>query len=101
MNEYWRYRGLIMEQRNEKRMERRCLFGCVVVLLWSVAWAQIRYSVSEEVNEGTVVGNIAKDLGLDKSTLKDRKYRIVSSNADPLFHVNQNDGSEGWILVWL
>uniref|UniRef100_A0A7N6AGF1 Cadherin domain-containing protein n=1 Tax=Anabas testudineus TaxID=64144 RepID=A0A7N6AGF1_ANATE len=45
-----------------------------------------------EVNEGTVVGNIAKDLGLDKSTLKDRKYRIVSSNADPLFHVNQNDG---------
>ncbi|XP_026214179.1 protocadherin alpha-8-like [Anabas testudineus] len=92
MNEYWRYRGLIMEQRNEKRMERRCLFGCVVVLLWSVAWAQIRYSVSEEVNEGTVVGNIAKDLGLDKSTLKDRKYRIVSSNADPLFHVNQNDG---------
>ncbi|XP_026214178.1 protocadherin alpha-8-like [Anabas testudineus] len=81
-----------MEQRNEKRMERRCLFGCVVVLLWSVAWAQIRYSVSEEVNEGTVVGNIAKDLGLDKSTLKDRKYRIVSSNADPLFHVNQNDG---------
>uniref|UniRef100_A0A671U5E4 Cadherin domain-containing protein n=1 Tax=Sparus aurata TaxID=8175 RepID=A0A671U5E4_SPAAU len=27
-----------------------------------------------------------------KSTLTERKYRIVSSNADPLFHVNQNDG---------
>uniref|UniRef100_A0A8C9XFA8 Protocadherin 2 alpha a 15 n=1 Tax=Sander lucioperca TaxID=283035 RepID=A0A8C9XFA8_SANLU len=47
---------------------------------------------NEPVNEGTMVGNIAKDLGLDKSTLNDRKYRIVSSNADPLFHVNQNDG---------
>ncbi|KAI9538919.1 hypothetical protein NQZ68_008996 [Dissostichus eleginoides] len=51
-----------------------------------------RGTSTEEVNEGTAVGNIAKDLGLDKSTLKDRKYRIVSSNADPLFHVNQNDG---------
>ncbi|KAM9357316.1 protocadherin alpha-8-like [Symphorus nematophorus] len=83
-----------MEQRScEPRRARGCLFGCVVaVIFWSVASAQIRYSISEEVNEGTVVGNIAKDLGLDKSTLKDRKYRIVSSNVDPLFHVNQNDG---------
>ncbi|XP_063732910.1 protocadherin alpha-3-like [Eleginops maclovinus] len=83
-----------MEQRRcAMRRARGCLFDCVVsVLLWSVASAQIRYSISEEVNEGTVVGNIAKDLGLDKSTLKDRKYRIVSSNADRLFHVNQNDG---------
>ncbi|XP_033949162.1 protocadherin alpha-8-like isoform X5 [Pseudochaenichthys georgianus] len=83
-----------MEQRGcAARMARRHWIGCVVaVLLWSVTSAQLRYSISEEVNEGTVVGNIAKDLGLDKSTLKDRKYRIVSSNADPLFHVNQNDG---------
>ncbi|XP_041800729.1 protocadherin alpha-8-like [Chelmon rostratus] len=83
-----------MEQRRyERRRVRGYLVGCVVaVLLWTVASAQIRYSISEEVSEGTVVGNIAKDLGLDKSTLKDRKYRIVSSNADPLFHVNQNDG---------
>ncbi|XP_068571364.1 protocadherin alpha-3-like [Cebidichthys violaceus] len=85
--------GLIMEQRRyERRRARGYLVGCVLVLLWSVASAQIRYSISEEVNEGTVVGNIAKDLGLDKSTLRDRKYRIVSSNADHLFHVNQNDG---------
>ncbi|XP_070693471.1 protocadherin alpha-3-like [Pempheris klunzingeri] len=83
-----------MEQRRENpRTARGHLFGCVfAVFLWSVASAQIRYSISEEVNEGTVVGNIAKDLGLDKSTLSDRKYRVVSSNADPLFHVNQNDG---------
>ncbi|XP_044220522.1 protocadherin alpha-8-like [Thunnus albacares] len=83
-----------MEQRrHERRRAGGCLLGCVVaLLLWSGASAQIRYSISEEINEGTVVGNIAKDLGLDKSTLKDRKYRVVSSTADPLFHVNQNDG---------
>ncbi|XP_041800384.1 protocadherin alpha-8-like [Chelmon rostratus] len=77
----------------EVRRAKRRWIGCVVaVLLWTAASAQIRYSVSEEVNEGTVVGNIAKDLGLDKSTLKDRKYRIVSSAMEPLFHVDQNDG---------
>ncbi|XP_042370055.1 protocadherin alpha-8-like, partial [Plectropomus leopardus] len=83
-----------MEQRREETGRTRgYLVGCLVaVLLWSVASAQIRYSVSEEVDEGTVVGNIAKDLGLDKSTLVERKYRIVSSNTDHLFHVNQNDG---------
>ncbi|XP_047196481.1 protocadherin alpha-6 isoform X14 [Hippoglossus stenolepis] len=83
-----------MEQRRrDGRTAHGCLVSCLVaVLLWSVAAAQIRYSVPEEVNEGTVVGNVAKDLGLDKNTLRERKYRIVSSNADPLFHVNQNDG---------
>ncbi|KAM4585704.1 protocadherin alpha-3-like [Fundulus diaphanus] len=71
----------------------RYLAGCVLVVhLWCAVSAQLRYSISEEVNGGTVVGNIAKDLGLDKSTLKERKYRVVSSDTDPLFHVNQNDG---------
>ncbi|XP_049898392.1 protocadherin alpha-8-like [Epinephelus moara] len=83
-----------MEQRGcEARRARGRWVRCVVaVLLWSVASAQLRYSISEEVNGGTVVGNIAKDLGLDKGTLKDRKYRIVSSALDPLFRVDQNDG---------
>ncbi|XP_045886272.1 protocadherin alpha-3-like isoform X1 [Micropterus dolomieu] len=79
-----------MEQRKYEALRWVCVV--VALLLWSVASAQIRYSISEEVNEGTVVGNVAKDLGLDKSTLKERKYRIVSSTTDPLFHVNQNDG---------
>uniref|UniRef100_A0A3Q3ICQ1 Cadherin domain-containing protein n=1 Tax=Monopterus albus TaxID=43700 RepID=A0A3Q3ICQ1_MONAL len=58
----------------------------------SGAYAQIRYSISEEVQDGTVVGNIAKDLGLDKSALKDRGYRIVAGSTEPLFQVNQHDG---------
>ncbi|XP_028272660.1 protocadherin alpha-8-like [Parambassis ranga] len=81
------------QRRCKPRRARGFLVGFVVaVLLWNVASAQLRYSLLEEVNEGTVVGNIAKDLGLDKKSLKDRKYRIVSSGVDPLFHVNQNDG---------
>ncbi|XP_049330769.1 protocadherin gamma-A11-like [Astyanax mexicanus] len=54
--------------------------------------AQIRYSVPEEVKEGTFVGNIAKDLGLDVSSLVDRRFRIVSGSKDALFQVNTNNG---------
>ncbi|XP_047190154.1 protocadherin beta-15-like isoform X18 [Scophthalmus maximus] len=61
-------------------------------MLWDVSTAQTRYSVSEELKEGTRVGNIAKDLGLDVGTLKARGFRIVSGSNEPLFQVNQNDG---------
>ncbi|XP_036825983.1 protocadherin alpha-3-like [Oncorhynchus mykiss] len=54
--------------------------------------AQIRYSIPEEVKEGSVVGNVAKDLGLDVSTLLERRFRIVSGSKDALFQVNQNNG---------
>ncbi|XP_033948127.2 protocadherin alpha-8-like [Pseudochaenichthys georgianus] len=84
-----------MEQRGLKaRTPRQFWFALMVVLdiLWRGATAQIRYSISEEVQDGTVVGNIAKDLGLDKSALTDRGYRIVSGSTEPLFEVNQNDG---------
>ncbi|XP_042275790.1 protocadherin alpha-8-like [Thunnus maccoyii] len=64
----------------------------VLILLWGRASAQIRYSIAEEVKEGTIVGNIAKDLGLEKNTLKARGYRIVEGSTESFFHVNQNDG---------
>ncbi|XP_073342593.1 protocadherin alpha-8-like [Pagrus major] len=62
------------------------------ILLWNRASAQIRYSIAEEVKEGTIVGNIAKDLGLEKNTLKERGCRIVEGSTESFFHVNQNDG---------
>ncbi|XP_071267167.1 protocadherin alpha-8-like isoform X19 [Salvelinus alpinus] len=84
-----------MEQRGHgaRWEQRRRLWAMVaLVVFWSGASAQLRYSVSEELKEGTVVGNIAKDLGIDLSTLKERGFRIVSGSTEPLFQVNQNDG---------
>ncbi|KAM3612039.1 uncharacterized protein V6R79_001450 [Siganus canaliculatus] len=57
------------------------------------ASAQIRYSVPEEVQEGTVVGNVAKDLGLDISSLTARRFRVVSGSEDAIFEVNQKNGA--------
>ncbi|XP_036798703.1 protocadherin alpha-3 isoform X2 [Oncorhynchus mykiss] len=63
-----------------------------LIFFWSGASAQIKYSISEELKEGTVVGNIAKDLGIDLSTLTERGFRIVSGSTEPLFQVNRHDG---------
>ncbi|XP_029020998.2 protocadherin alpha-8-like isoform X15 [Betta splendens] len=84
-----------MEQRGPRVwMEQQRFFAFIIVLdvLCCGALAQIRYSISEEVQDGALVGNIAKDLGLDKSALKDRGYRIVTGSTEPLFQVNQDDG---------
>ncbi|XP_034453497.1 protocadherin gamma-A11-like [Hippoglossus hippoglossus] len=68
-------------------------FVLALTLFFSMkASGQMRYSISEEIKEGTAVGNIAKDLGIDPNILKARGFRIVSGSTEPLFQVNQNDG---------
>ncbi|XP_034036816.1 protocadherin alpha-8-like [Thalassophryne amazonica] len=54
--------------------------------------SQIKYSIPEEVKVGSVVGNVAKDLGLDITSLEDRQFRIVSGSKDAQFKVNPNNG---------
>ncbi|XP_074505720.1 protocadherin alpha-7-like [Sebastes fasciatus] len=84
-----------MEQRRRQTWKERTkwvAYMMVLVTFWSGASGQFRYSISEEVKEGTAVGNIAKDLGVDKTTLKERGYRIVYGTTEPPFRVNQDDG---------
>ncbi|XP_046907538.1 protocadherin alpha-8-like [Hypomesus transpacificus] len=84
-----------MEQRgcvSWRERQQWVLFLVALVLSWNGSSAQIRYSISEELKEGTVVGNMAKDLGIDPSTLHQRGFRIVAGSTEPLFQVNQNDG---------
>ncbi|XP_053366673.1 protocadherin gamma-A11-like [Clarias gariepinus] len=79
--------------------QRRKWESCWIALFFSLqlcfverVFGQIRYAISEEVKEGTVVGNLARDLGLDVGTLLDRRLRIVSGSKEALFKVNQNNG---------
>ncbi|XP_035265765.1 protocadherin gamma-C5-like isoform X46 [Anguilla anguilla] len=46
--------------------------------LWNTIEAQIRYTIPEELNQGSIVGNLGKDLGLGISEISDRKLRTAS-----------------------
>ncbi|XP_041622796.1 protocadherin gamma-A5 isoform X27 [Vulpes lagopus] len=61
--------------------------------LWGVRAAQIHYSVLEELDKGSFVGNIAKDLGLEPRELAERGARIVSRGRTQLFALNPRSGS--------
>ncbi|KAM4586875.1 protocadherin alpha-8-like [Fundulus diaphanus] len=65
----------------------------LLLIIAKQAAADLRYSVPEEVKEGTVVGNIAKDLGLEKAHLTDRRLRIASGSEDTFFSVNMDNGA--------
>ncbi|XP_052430016.1 protocadherin alpha-8-like isoform X12 [Carassius gibelio] len=84
-----------MEQRrrsHQMELNAKLAFVAVSLLFGRAVWAQIRYSISEEQKDGAAVGNIAKDLGIDHRTLKERGFRIVSTSGESMFSVNQNDG---------
>ncbi|CAB1337111.1 unnamed protein product [Coregonus sp. 'balchen'] len=61
-------------------------------LLWSTIDGQTRYTIPEELKQGSVVGNLAKDLGLGLSEIFDRKLRVASEAGKQYFSVDARKG---------
>ncbi|XP_065815182.1 protocadherin beta-4-like [Labrus bergylta] len=58
---------------------RRCIQMLIFLLhVANMVDGQIRYSVPEEMKKGSLIGNVAQDLGLDLKRLRSGRARIVS-----------------------
>nr|XP_057919064.1 protocadherin alpha-5-like isoform X4 [Doryrhamphus excisus] len=63
-----------------------------MALLWDCCTAQISYSISEEMDKGTVVGNVAKDLNINVRDLQTRDLTVVSGYSKEYFKTNFRTG---------
>ncbi|XP_026111118.1 protocadherin gamma-A3-like [Carassius auratus] len=54
--------------------------------------AQIRYSVPEEMKKGSLIGNIAHDLGMDVQRLRSGRARIVSGDSTEYLELKSDKG---------
>ncbi|XP_063045717.1 protocadherin gamma-A11-like [Engraulis encrasicolus] len=63
----------------------------VALFLCSVT-GQVSYSIPEEMSKGSMVGNIAQDLGLDLKRLKTGKARIYTEDSTQYIELNKDRG---------
>ncbi|XP_074529482.1 protocadherin alpha-C2-like isoform X3 [Halichoeres trimaculatus] len=64
----------------------------VLSVILNAVFAVNHYSVPEEMEEGSVVANLATDLGLDVKTLKGRKMRIDVVGNKKYLDINKETG---------
>ncbi|XP_068133850.1 protocadherin gamma-C5-like isoform X32 [Hyperolius riggenbachi] len=64
-------------------------------LLCSWGWVsgQLRYSIAEESDAGTVVGNVAQDLSIHPSDVNKRQLNLGSEGNSNLFALNERNGA--------
>ncbi|XP_055980518.1 protocadherin gamma-A8 isoform X3 [Sorex fumeus] len=83
-----------MASPNSYRGRRDAVLLCALLgTLWELGRGQMHYSVPEESDKGSFVGNISKDLGLESQDLEKHGVRIVSRGRTQLFALNPRTGS--------
>uniref|UniRef100_A0A8B9KGJ2 Protocadherin gamma subfamily C, 5 n=1 Tax=Astyanax mexicanus TaxID=7994 RepID=A0A8B9KGJ2_ASTMX len=64
----------------------------LVVLSSHCVLGQVSYSIQEEMSKGSIVGNIAQDLGLDLERIKSGKARIFTTDNTDYIELNKEKG---------
>ncbi|XP_077330309.1 protocadherin gamma-C5-like isoform X2 [Lithobates pipiens] len=64
------------------------------LLLCSWGWVsgQLRYSIVEESDPGTWVGNVAQDLGIKRAEIAQRRLHLSSEKYQKYFTINKENG---------
>ncbi|XP_056238402.1 protocadherin gamma-A11-like [Seriola aureovittata] len=76
------------------------------LLCWTLTWqlfifyfmittinCQIRYSIPEEMKKGSLIGNVAQDLGLDLKRLRSGRARIVTGENNQYTELKTDKGT--------
>ncbi|XP_053253400.1 protocadherin alpha-C1-like isoform X6 [Podarcis raffonei] len=65
----------------------------VCCLIFYTVNGQVEYSIPEETEPGTPVGNLAQDLGIVAATLPSRKFRMITSSSKQYFSLDASTGA--------
>ncbi|KAM9849704.1 LOW QUALITY PROTEIN: uncharacterized protein ACBR49_006990 [Aulostomus maculatus] len=74
------------------KMARQVLLFISTVCLCCSVHGQVSYSISEEMESGSVVGHLAQDLGLDVKRLKSGKARVFTRDRAEYIELNRDRG---------
>ncbi|XP_042275314.1 protocadherin gamma-A10 [Thunnus maccoyii] len=81
---------LVMEQRiNLKRWLHFLLFS----LFFDISFGEVRYVLPEEMQLRSVIGNVARDLGLEVRELDARRARVVAEGTSQLCELDTASGN--------
>ncbi|XP_053092727.1 protocadherin alpha-C2 isoform X2 [Pangasianodon hypophthalmus] len=81
-----------MDFRLRGPLMKRYVVSIVLSVFLSTASAVTHYSIPEEMEAGTVVANLATDLGLDVKTLSKRKIRLDTLSNKKYLDINKETG---------
>uniref|UniRef100_A0AAQ4P8N9 Cadherin domain-containing protein n=1 Tax=Gasterosteus aculeatus aculeatus TaxID=481459 RepID=A0AAQ4P8N9_GASAC len=78
--------------KSERTMNRRQVLLFIPILYFSAVYGQASYSIPEEMAKGSLVGNIAQDLGLDVKRLRLGNARVYSGDSREYIELNRERG---------
>ncbi|XP_041050278.1 uncharacterized protein LOC121281399 [Carcharodon carcharias] len=84
-------RPMANSQRNDALTFKTVAF-IFLTCMPDLASGQVRYSIPEELEQDTSVGNIARDLRLNVRQLSARKFRLASDDGRPYLKVSLDNG---------
>ncbi|XP_032383667.1 protocadherin gamma-B3 [Etheostoma spectabile] len=75
----------------DRTMNRQVLL-CITLLYFDSVLGQVSYSIPEEMAKGSLVGNVAQDLGLEIKRLMSGKAKIYTRNTDEYIELSRERG---------